>query len=64
MSRIVAGEWKFDFRPIDPAAIARTTIDLVQPAADAKRIMLMAELPARPVACVAMPIGCSGWCGT
>jgi PAS domain S-box-containing protein len=50
MSRIVAGEWQFDFRPVDLAAIARAAIDVVQPAADAKRLLLTASLPDRPVA--------------
>jgi CheY-like chemotaxis protein len=45
MSRIVAGEWRMDFRPVDMAAIARTSIDVVRPAATAKRIMLTATLP-------------------
>jgi PAS domain S-box-containing protein len=50
MSRIVAGEWRFDFRPVDLAAIARAAMDAVQPAADAKRITLTAVLPESPVA--------------
>jgi PAS domain S-box-containing protein len=50
MSRIVAGEWSFDFRPIDLSAVTRAAIEGAQAAAGAKRIMLMAELPDRPVA--------------
>ncbi len=49
MSRIVAGEWRFDFRPVDLAAIVRTALDVVQPAADAKHVMLTAALPEAPL---------------
>jgi PAS domain S-box-containing protein len=50
MSRIVAGEWRFEFRPVDLVAVARAAIDVVQPAADAKRVFLTASLPDRAVA--------------
>jgi PAS domain S-box-containing protein len=50
MSRIIAGEWDFDFRPVDLVAITRAAVDVVQPAADAKRIMLVASLAERPIA--------------
>jgi CheY-like chemotaxis protein len=50
MSRIVAGEWRFDFRPVDLVAITRAAVDVVQPAADAKRIFLTASLPDHPIA--------------
>ena len=50
MSRIVAGEWRFDFQPVELGAITRAAIEVVQPAADAKRVMLTAVLPERPVA--------------
>jgi PAS domain S-box-containing protein len=50
MSRIVAGEWQFDFRPVDLVAVAQAAIDVVQPAADAKRLFLTASLADRPVA--------------
>jgi len=49
MSRIVAGEWRFDFRPVDLVAIVRTALDVVQPAADAKHVMLTAALPETPL---------------
>jgi signal transduction histidine kinase/ActR/RegA family two-component response regulator len=47
MSRIVAGEWRCELRPVDLAAVTRTVIDAAQPAASAKRIMLTGSLPER-----------------
>src|SRR5262249_47777234 len=48
MSRIVAGEWQFDFRPVDLSTIVRSALDVVRPAADAKHIVLTAGVPDRP----------------
>jgi CheY-like chemotaxis protein len=50
MSRIVAGEWRFDSRPVDLVGVARAALEVVRPAADAKGILLEAVLPKRPVA--------------
>jgi PAS domain S-box-containing protein len=49
MSRIVAGEWRFELRPLDLVPIARAALDVVRPAADAKGVVLAAALPDRPL---------------
>ncbi len=40
VSRIVAGKLRLDLRPVDPAAVVRAAIDVMRPAAEAKRIVI------------------------
>jgi signal transduction histidine kinase/DNA-binding response OmpR family regulator len=46
VSRIVSGKLRLDLRRVDAVAISRAALDVVRPAADAKRLHLLADLPA------------------
>jgi len=47
VSRISTGQLRLDVRPIEPAAIIRTVLDTVKPAADAKSIRIETALDPR-----------------
>ncbi len=45
MSRIVNGKLRIDPRPTDIVAVARDTVEVVRPSAEAKQLVLMLEYP-------------------
>jgi PAS domain S-box-containing protein len=49
LSRIVAGEWRVEFRPVDLVPVVRAALDVTRPAADAKGIDVSSALPPEPV---------------
>jgi PAS domain S-box-containing protein len=55
MSRIVAGEWRFELRPVDVTAVLRAALDVVRPAADAKGVVLAVTIPPRAATVSADP---------
>ena len=44
VSRIISGKLRIDVRPMNLARVARSAIDVVQPAADAKQLRLISDL--------------------
>jgi signal transduction histidine kinase len=48
ISRIVTGKLQLNVRPVDLAAIVDAAVEIVQPAAAARRIQLTCEIDARP----------------
>jgi PAS domain S-box-containing protein len=50
LSRIVAGEWRIDLRPVELGAVVHAALDVVRPVADAKGIRLVTMLPDAPLA--------------
>ena len=48
VSRIVTGKLRLQVRPADLAAIVGAAIEVIQPAASAKRIRIISEIEARP----------------
>jgi signal transduction histidine kinase len=49
LSRIVAGEWRMELRPVDLVPVVRGALDVTRPTADAKGIRLVSTLPAEAV---------------
>jgi PAS domain S-box-containing protein len=49
LSRIVAGEWRMEFRPVDLVAVVRGALDVTRPTADAKGITLVGSLPTEAI---------------
>ncbi|HEX4353349.1 MAG TPA: ATP-binding protein, partial [Polyangiales bacterium] len=54
VSRIISGKLRLDMRRIDTSTVARAALDVVRPAAEAKRVHLIVELePAKGVELIA-----------
>ncbi|HWP67441.1 MAG TPA: ATP-binding protein [Candidatus Limnocylindria bacterium] len=49
LSRIVAREWRVEFRTVDLGLVVRAALDVTRPTADAKGVVLGSVLPAEPV---------------
>ncbi len=46
VSRAVAGEWRFEMRPVEMASVVRAALELIRPVADAKGVELGTTWPA------------------
>lgn len=49
ISRIVTGKMRLNLGPIDINKVVETSVDIIRPAVDAKRITLDVEIPSEPV---------------
>ena len=49
LSRIVAGEWRVEFRPVDLVSVVRAALDVTCPTADAKGIDVRSVIPSEPL---------------
>lgn len=45
LSRIVAGEWRIERRPLDLGAVVRSAVDVTRPTAEAKGVEILTRVP-------------------
>ena len=64
VSRIIAGKLRINIQKADLHGVARSALDAVRPAAEAKGVNLVATCAMRRATSTATRIACSRWCGT